>query len=211
MKVRLSNDKEFGIETYENYTMEPKVKLVLQNITYEEIKENFKTENLSNVKIINDNDETVCEYFNYELCESITPDYIKFIVYIQEQNLSDLISTLNDQVSEANTVITKMNETVELVDSLISITTEKSDKTGYLWKITKIGDVEVLKEYIEDPDGSTDDHDGSDYTKPAYYTVGDTVAKGLWYCVVSDPALVYECIKDGVPTSFTDTEYFDVV
>lgn len=194
--LKLNNGNTYFLSNYSDLVNQ--IELTVSGMLVSEIK-GLTTDALKEVQILTEDNSLIGTYTNLELDDDIsyntTFDQTKFTLV-----RNGIVSSVND-----------MKDTVDLLKSLISTTTEKSDKTGYLWKITKIGDVEVLKEYIEDPDGSTDDHDGSDYTKPAYYTVGDTVTKGLWYCVVSDPALVYECIKDGVPTSFTDTEYFDVV
>lgn len=210
MKVKLANDKEFDIESYEDFTNEPKAKLVIRDVSFDDIKENFTIDNLKDVKIIGDEGGTNAEYFNYELCQAITQDYTKYVIYIQLQSLENLISTLNDQVTEANALIEKIRPASEAMSKLISVTESPSDKQGYNWKITSIGNVEVLKEYVknDDPD---DQHDGSDYTKPAYYIVGASVEKGKWYCEEADPTLIWECIKSGTPSSFKDTEYFDIV
>lgn len=210
MKVKLANDKEFGIESYEDFTNEPKVKLVIQDVSFDDIKENFTLENLKDVKIIGDEGGVNAEYFNYELCQSVTKDYTKYEIYIQLQSLENLISTLNDQVVEANALIEKIRPAAESMEKLISTTVSPSDKTGYNWKITSIGNVEVLKEYVKN-DESQDEHDGSDYTKPAYYIQGASVEKGKWYCQDDDPDLRYECIKSGTPSSFFDNEYFDII
>lgn len=103
--------------------------------------------------------------------------------------------------AEAQSNLDKVNE--ELL-SLISVTEEASDKKGYNWKVYKIGDVVVKKEYIE----IETVNDGSDYTKPITYKVGMSVEKELWYTDGSD---VWEALKDGTPLSFADTEYFDIV
>ncbi len=210
MKVKLTNEKEFEIESYEDIAGEPKVKLVIKDISFEEIKENFTIDNLKDVQIIGDEGGVNAEYFNYELCQAITQDYTKYIIYIQLQSLQTLISTLNDQVVEANALIEKIRPSAEVMEKLVSTTITTSDKSGYNWKITSIGNVEVLKEYIK-ADEDEDAHDGSDYTKPAYYVVGSSVEKGKWYCQESDTDLRYECIRSGTPSSFFDNEYFDII
>lgn len=194
--LKLNNGNTYFLANYSDLVNQ--IELTVSGMLVSEIKA-LTTDALKEVQILTEDNSLIGTYTNLELDDDIsyntTFDQTKFTLV-----RNGIVSSVND-----------MKDTVDLLKSLISTTTEKSDKTGYLWKITKIGDVEVLKEYIEDPDASTDDHDGSDYTKPAYYTVGMTVTKGLWYCQESEADLVYECIKDGVPTSFTDTEYFDVV
>ena len=100
--------------------------------------------------------------------------------------------------------VQKAKEKSDMIMNLIEITEEGSDKKGYNWKVYKIGDVVVKKEYIE----IETVNDGSDYTKPITYKVGMSVEKGLWYTDGSD---VWEALKDGTPLSFADTEYFDIV
>lgn len=93
----------------------------------------------------------------------------------------------------------------DLLLGLITITEEPSDKEGYNFKIYKIGDVVVKKEYIQNGD---DLNDGSDYTKPITYKEGMSVIKSAWY---TDGTDIWECIKTGTPSSFSDTEYFDII
>lgn len=194
--LKLNNGNTYFLANYSDLVNQ--IELTVSGMLVSEIKA-LTADALKEVQILTEENSLIGTYTNLELDDDIsyntTFDQTKFTLV-----RNGIVSSVND-----------MKDTVDLLKSLISTTTEKSDKTGYLWKITKIGDVEVLKEYIEDPDASTDDHDGSDYTKPAYYTVGMTVTKGLWYCQESEADLIYECIKDGVPTSFTDTEYFDIV
>lgn len=96
----------------------------------------------------------------------------------------------------------------ELLD-MITVTYEKSDKKGYKYKKYKVGDVVVKTDYVEDTDSTEEEvNDGSDYTKPITYKEGMSVTKGLWY---TDGDNIWECILDGMPTSFSDKEYFDIV
>ena len=194
--LKLNNGNTYFLANYSDLVNQ--IELTVSGMLVSEIKA-LTADALKEVQILTEENSLIGTYTNLELDDDIsyntTFDQTKFTLV-----RNGIVSSVND-----------MKDTVDLLKSLISTTTEKSDKTGYLWKITKIGDVEALKEYVEDPDASTDDHDGSDYTKPAYYTVGMTVTKGLWYCQESEADIIYECIKDGVPTSFTDTEYFDIV
>lgn len=91
---------------------------------------------------------------------------------------------------------------------MVSVSYEDSDKEGYKYKVYKLGDLTIKKEYVQIESETATENDGSDYIKPITYTTGMTVTKGLWYTDGSD---VWECIKDGTPTSFSDTEYFNIV
>lgn len=88
---------------------------------------------------------------------------------------------------------------------LVSISYEDSDKEGYQYKVYKLGDVTIKKEYVK---VETEGNDGSDYTKPITYKEGMTVIESAWYTDGND---IWECIKTGTPSSFSDTEYFDIV
>lgn len=89
--------------------------------------------------------------------------------------------------------------------NMLSVTTEPSDKKGCLFKVFKIGDVVVKKEYIPENDIL---NDGTDYTKPITYKEGMSVSTGLWYTDGND---IWEGKKDGVPGRFGDDEFFDVI
>ena len=92
-----------------------------------------------------------------------------------------------------------------LIES-VTIEYKKSDKAGYKLKCYKIGDTIFKEIYVKDDEILM--NDGSDYTKPITYKDGMSVEKGLWYTDGSD---VWECIKEGQPTSFSDKEYFDII
>lgn len=47
-----------------------------------------------------------------------------------------------------------------------------------------------------------------DYANPIAYEPETAVTAGLWY---TDGEDIWECIADGVPTGFDDTEFFDIV
>lgn len=56
--------------------------------------------------------------------------------------------------------------------------------------------------------------DGASYQNPREWHNGDYVNHGLWYSAYQDEdsePYLWECIKDGYPSSATDAEYFDVV
>lgn len=122
-------------------------------------------------------------------------DEDKYKAYLEEKKKSD------EEIKKSK----ELKEKSDLIADLISVTEEASDKEGYNWKVYKIGDVVVKKEYTEI---ETEENDGSDYTKPITYKVGMEVTKGLWY---TDGDNVWEALKDGTPLSFADTEYFDIV
>ncbi len=122
-------------------------------------------------------------------------DEEKYNAYLEEKKKTD------EEIKKYELQKKKQSQLLDL----ISITEEASDKKGYKWRIYKIGDLEVKKEYIEIP---TEENDGSDYTTPITYKVGMEVTKGLWY---TDGTDTWECIKDGMPLSFEDTDYFDVI
>ena len=98
-----------------------------------------------------------------------------------------------------------LNEAQNELLKLVSVDYEESDKEGFKWKLIKIGDVVVQKVYVED---DTPLNDGSEYTKPITYKDGMSVEKGLWY---TNGTNIWECIKEGTPTSFSDREYFDII
>lgn len=92
-----------------------------------------------------------------------------------------------------------------LIES-ITIEYKQSDKSGYKLKCYKIGDTIFKEIYVKDDEDLM--YDGSDYTRPIIYKDGMSVEKGLWY---TDNVNIWECIKDGQPSSFSDKEYFDIV
>lgn len=70
----------------------------------------------------------------------------------------------------------KREANLNAIAELVKTTTVPSDKLGYIWKCTYIGDVCVVKEYIEDPDSKgTEDNPiewatGVPLIPNAYYT-----------------------------------------
>lgn len=50
--------------------------------------------------------------------------------------------------------------------------------------------------------------DEGEYINPIRYTQGMAVVQGKWYTDGDD---IWEALKDGVPASFSDKEYFDIV
>lgn len=112
--------------------------------------------------------------------------------------------------AENNRTLTSQ-EKLDLFADLITVE-DKPDTTkeGYMW-IQKAhmneGVPMIMWELVEDPN-YVKINDGSDYTKPITYKDGMSVSKGLWY---TDGTAVWECVKDGNPNKFGDTEFFDVV
>lgn len=79
------------------------------------------------------------------------------------------------------------------------------DKKGFDFLITYVNNVEVKREYVkneeyQEPDG--------DYLNPIPFQDGIEVVSGKFY---TDSEDIWEAIKDGHPSSFADTEYFDIV
>lgn len=202
--LKLNNDHEYFLPKYSEN--DDQLALTVTGCLVNEIK-SLTEDDLKVVQIYTVDYVPVGEYANMELGDSIsyntTFDQTSF--NLQKSGTSDL----SDKVKKLEKVVDGIQPIADTMNNLISVTTTASDKTGYNWIITSIGNVEVLKEYVKADD--PDDHDGSDYTKPAYYIEGASVEKGKWYCQESDPYLIYECIKSGTPSSFTDTEYFDIV
>lgn len=88
----------------------------------------------------------------------------------------------------------------------ITIEYKESDKEGYKLKCYKIGGYVFKEVYVEEDEVPM--NDGSDYTRPITYKEGMSVEKGLWY---TNGTSVWECIKEGTPSSFSDKEYFDII
>lgn len=202
----LKNKQEYFLAHYtEN---DNSVSLTIGGCLVSEIK-SLTEDDLSSVQIY-DEERTVLlgEYSNMELGASLNYDCLfdQTTFSLQKHGTADL----ETEVKELKTTVSTMQPVTDTLGNLLSVTTTTSDKSGYNWRITSIGNVEVLKEYIK-ADEPEDEHDGSDYTKPAYYVEGGSVEKGKWYCEESDPDLRYECIKSGTPSSFNDSEYFDIV
>ena len=61
------------------------------------------------------------------------------------------------------------------IADLIHTTTEQSDKLGYLWKCTYIGDICVSKEYVQDPDAK------GTYNNPIEWEPGVTLIANAYY------------------------------
>lgn len=90
--------------------------------------------------------------------------------------------------------------------NLISVETPPVQKSGY--KLVPVWSGNTISwEYVIDGEAENF-NDGTDYLYPITWKPGMRVSIGLWY---TDGADVWEAIKDGVPTDFTDREYFDII
>lgn len=56
------------------------------------------------------------------------------------------------ELIEAQKEKEQQEKNLQILASLIQFKTEQSDKLGYIWKCTYVGDICVSKEYVEDPD-----------------------------------------------------------
>ena len=123
-------------------------------------------------------------------------DQDKYNSYLEEVRKQEEAEKRRKELEEAEKA---------LIES-VTIEYKKADKAGYKLKCYKIGDTVFKEIYVKDDEVIM--NDGSDYTKPITYKDGMSVEKGLWYTDGSD---VWECIKEGQPTSFSDKEYFDII
>lgn len=202
--LKLNNGNEYYLPRYTESSNS--LELTVSGCLVNEIK-SLTEDDLKTVQIYAEDGTVLGEYSNMELGDSISYNttFEQTTFYLNKSGTSDL----NEKVKELESAVDSIKPISETMEKLVSVTETASDKTGYNWKITSIGSVEVLKEYIKNDE--EDEHDGSDYTKPAYYVEGSSVEKGKWYCQESDTDLRYECIKSGTPSNFFDTEYFDIV
>lgn len=100
-----------------------------------------------------------------------------------------------DDLQNLNNIIELQKQEINKLESIIS-------KAGFKVTQTSEGVFELVKdEEYETPTG--------DYLNPIMYTEGMTVESGKWY--TSEDENIWEAIKDGVPTGFDDTEYFDII
>lgn len=68
-------------------------------------------------------------------------------VEVWHEYTADELKQLEESKTQA-----KRNANLNILADLIKMTTEQSDKLGFLWKCTYVGDICVCKEYVEDPD-----------------------------------------------------------
>lgn len=80
-----------------------------------------------------------------------------------------------------------------------------ADRPGYMWVPHFEGSVVVWTEEVDEnymPEGT------GTYIDPIKYITGLTVKEGYFY---TDGDNIWEAIKDGVPQSFEDKDYFDII
>ena len=58
------------------------------------------------------------------------------------------------ELIEAQKEKEQQEKNLQILASLIQFKTEQSDKLGYIWKCTYVGDICVSKEYVKDPDAT---------------------------------------------------------
>lgn len=83
----------------------------------------------------------------------------------------------------------------------------RSNKEGYiLQQVYDSNEHAILWEYVEDPNYVKTE--SGTYIDPIVYTDGMEVEIDKWY---TDGDNIWECIQSGVPNSFEDREYFDII
>lgn len=92
------------------------------------------------------------------------------------------------------------------IEKTFTETVIPSDKLGQLWKVTRLGDVEIMREYVPDPGYDPDAPDGT-FIKPYAFAPGMTVELGKFY---TDGEDIWECVQAGVADAFT-APWFDVI
>ncbi len=100
-------------------------------------------------------------------------------------------------------------EKAEIFDKLGEVTSERiaSDKAGYHFVVYSVNGIEVRREYAADPDFAQPE---GDYLHPIAYDEGMAIETGKWY-YTDDPELPREAIASGIPASFDDAEFFDII
>lgn len=97
---------------------------------------------------------------------------------------------------------------LELMMRSIPVQDKPADRAGYVWKPIYRNDGSGFGwEEVADP-YYIPVNDGTDYTKPITWTAGMAVVTGLWY---TDGEDIWDAIKDGVPASFADREFFGII
>lgn len=83
----------------------------------------------------------------------------------------------------------------------------ESGKEGYI--LEQVYDPSahmIIWVYVEDP--NYEKTNSGTYLDPITYTEGMEVETGKWY---TDGENIWDAIKDGIPTGFDDTEYFNII
>lgn len=114
-----------------------------------------------------------------ETSEDGTEGWIAEEVYLHTEKSRDEIARDFDAYFEpertAEQRIESLESAVADLSGLVTTTTAQSDKLGCDWKITKVGNMEVLREYVEqeNPRGVKDNpfeyYDGVELIDNAYY------------------------------------------
>lgn len=101
-----------------------------------------------------------------------------------------------------------------MITEIVSIT-KITAKQGYLLTngdvssdVIYLGRADNASSWWEIPDPDYTAEAGT-YLDPIPYEVGMTVFAGLWYA--NEDGYIWEAIKDGIPNSFSDKEYFDII
>lgn len=72
-----------------------------------------------------------------------------------------------------------------------------------------MGVTEAINAWWEIPDENyIPEYDGTDFLYPITWESNMNVISGLWY---TNGENTWEAIKDGIPSSFNDKEYFDII
>lgn len=74
-------------------------------------------------------------------------------------------------------------------------------KAGYAVEKTDEGVYELIE-------SDTEEMPAGDYLNPIPYELGMVVQKDMWY---TDGENIWECLNNGTPDGFGDTEYFDII
>lgn len=118
-KVKLADGTIFHVVEYENEQLWDKVKLVLGNTTYDDVKNSFTQENCSDVTIISDIDnQVIAELFNKKLGNEITINFEvdQITIHLENYTVEAQVSALVTQLEQARadidflTVITDSTE-----------------------------------------------------------------------------------------------------
>lgn len=93
----------------------------------------------------------------------------------EKDKVNTTVKSISDAVSQLVDTSLELDAGLKSVQKLITNELVQSDKLGYDWKITKFGDMEVKKEYVqqENPVGTADNpiqyHEGVELINNAYY------------------------------------------
>lgn len=100
-------------------------------------------------------------------------------------------------------------ELLELTNKLKSIKEVVSNQNYIINDYeSKMNDIEFLKRRVDELGKLVQSESGDAYD-PITWNEGDEVIAGLWYKTQS--GYIWEAKSDGVPSSETDSDYFDIV